>query len=115
DRNYLTREEFASKHGARAKDIAAIRTFATKNGLQIVSEEPARRTVILGGTVGAFSKAFGTQAHLYSFQGHNYRCRTGALSIPAELDGVIEGVFGLDNRPQVKTHFRRRVRALATE
>jgi kumamolisin len=115
DRNYLTREEFASKHGARAEDIAAIRTFASKNGLRIVSEEPPRRTVMLGGTVGAFSKAFGTQANLYSFNGRKYRCRTGALIIPAELNGVIEGVFGLDNRPQAKPHFRRRVRALTTE
>src|SRR5579862_536680 len=114
-RNYLTREEFASKYGARAGDIAAIRTFATKNGLQVVQVEAARRTVILGGTVGAFSKAFGTQAHLYSFQGHTYRCRKGMLKIPAELKGVIEGVFGLDNRPQAKAHFRRRVRAAATD
>jgi kumamolisin len=114
-RNYLTREEFASKYGARAKDIAAIRTFAAKNGLQVVHVEAPRRTVILGGTVGAFNKAFGTQAHLYSYQGHTYRCRTGVLKIPAELNGVIEGVFGLDNRPQAKAHFRRRVRAAVTD
>ena len=37
------------------------------------------------------------------------------LNIPAELDGVIEGVFGLDNRPQTTTHFRRRVRAAVTD
>lgn len=115
ERSYLTREEFASKYGARPKDIAAIRTFAAKNGLQVVRVEAPRRTVILGGTVGAFSKAFGTQAHLYSFQGRTYRCRTGVLKIPAELEGVIEGVFGIDNRPQAKAHFRRRVRAAATD
>jgi kumamolisin len=115
NRNYLAREEFASKYGARAKDIAAIRKFASENGLQVVSVEAPRRTVILGGTVGAFTKAFGTQAHLYSYQSRTYRCRTGVLKIPAELKGVIEGVFGLDNRPQVKAHFRRRVRAAASD
>jgi kumamolisin len=114
-RNYLTREEFAAKHGARAEDVAAIRAFASANGLKVASVEAARRTVILGGTVGAFNKAFGTEQHLYSYRGHNYRCRTGALKIPAELEGVIEGVFGLDNRPQARPHFRRRVRAAAAD
>ncbi len=114
-RNYLTREEFASKYGARAEDIAAIRAFAAKNSLQVVHVEAPRRTVILGGTVGAFSKAFGTQAHLYSFQGGTYRCRKGVLKIPAALEGIIEGVFGIDNRPQAKAHFRRRIRAAATD
>ena len=115
DRNYLTREDFASKLGARAGDISAISAFASKNGLQIVRTEPARRTVILGGTVKAFNKAFGTELSRYAYQGQTYRGRTGALKIPAELQDVVEGVFGLDNRPQAKPHFRRRVRAAVAE
>jgi len=114
-RNYLTREDFAAKHGARAEDVAAIRTFAARTGLQIVRVEAARRTVILGGSIEAFNKAFSTEQHLYSYQGNTYRCRTGALKIPVELQAVIEGVFGLDNRPQAKAHFRRRIRAAATD
>jgi kumamolisin len=114
-RNYLTREEFGAKHGARAEDIAAIRTFAAENGLEIVSVEAARRTVMLSGTVEDFSKAFGAELHHYSFQGRTYRCRTGVLEIPAELESVIEGILGLDNRPQAQTHFRRRIRATAVD
>ncbi|HTA53091.1 MAG TPA: S53 family peptidase [Candidatus Acidoferrum sp.] len=114
-RTYLTREEFAAKHGARSADIAAIRQFASENNLAVVSAEPARRTVILSGTVGAFSKAFSAQLHHHSIAGRTYRCRTGLLEIPAELENIIEGVFGLDNRPQARTHFRRRVRATATD
>jgi len=114
-RTYLTRQEFAAKHGVRAADIAAIRAFAAANNLEIVSAEPARRTIILAGTVGAFSKAFSAELQQHSFQGKTFRCRTGTLQIPAELENVIEGVFGLDNRPQARTHFRRRVRAAATD
>lgn len=115
ERTYLTREGFAAKHGARAADIDAVRAFAVEHGLEVVSAEPARRTVILGGTVGAFSKAFGAQLHHHSLHGCTYRCRTGELQIPAELENVIEGVFGLDNRPQARTHFRRRIRAAAAD
>src|SRR5277367_1992229 len=61
DRNYLTREEFTAKHGASSEDIAGIRTFATESGLKVVSVAAARRTVVLGGTVEAFSQVFGTE------------------------------------------------------
>ena len=37
------------------------------------------------------------------------RGRTGSLYIPAELSPVIEGVFGLDERPQAQTRFRRHI------
>jgi kumamolisin len=32
----------------------------------------------------------------------NYRGRTGEIHIPAELDGIVTAVFGLDNRKLVK-------------
>ena len=115
ERTYLTRKEFAAKHGARAEDIAAIRSFAAENNLAVVSAEPARRTIILSGTVAAFSKAFAAELQHHSFAGRTYRCRTGVLQIPAHLENIIEGVFGLDNRPQARTHFRRRIRAAAAD
>src|SRR5207237_142910 len=42
----------------------------------------------------------------YEYPQGSYRGRTGSLTIPVELSGVIEGVFGLDDRPQVQPHFR---------
>jgi kumamolisin len=109
-RKYLSREEFAAAHGARSEDLAAIRRFAEQHGLEVLSESRPRRSVILGGTVKAFSDAFGADLGRWEHPSGTYRCRTGALTIPAELDGIILGVFGLDNRPQAKTHFRVRKR-----
>ncbi len=40
--------------------------------------------------------------------GGTFRGRTGDILIPAELQGVIVGVFGLDNRPQASAHFQLR-------
>jgi kumamolisin len=108
DREHLSREAFASAYGARPEDIAKIRAFAAQYGLQVISESSARRSVYLGGTVQAFSKAFSVQLSRYQHARGTYRCRTGTLQIPAELNGIIEGVFGLDNRPQAHPHFRRR-------
>ncbi|HTX16720.1 MAG TPA: S53 family peptidase [Candidatus Baltobacteraceae bacterium] len=106
ERKYLSREEFANLHGASAADLEKIRAFATEHGLAVVSEEPASRMVKLRGTVQAFNTAFGVSLRRYEHTSGTYRCRTGRLTIPADLDSVVEGVFGLDNRPQAKPHFR---------
>jgi kumamolisin len=104
----LSRQDFAKLHSADAADLAAVRAFATSHGLMIVGEHPDRRTVILSGTVEQFNAAFSIELKQYSHPDGTYRGRVGAIQLPAELDGVIEAVLGLDNRPQAKPHFRSR-------
>jgi kumamolisin len=104
----LSREEFAQKHGADPKDLAAVRNFATANGLSVVQEHAGRRTVVLSGTVAQFNAAFGVQLQTMEHDSCCYRGRTGAIQIPGELDGIIEAVLGLDSRPQATPHFRMR-------
>jgi kumamolisin len=107
-RKYLSREEFARLHGATAADLQKVRAFAAEYGLRVVSEDAASRTVKLSGTAQAFNQAFGASLRRYEHSSGTYRCRTGSLTIPTDLESVIEGVFGLDNRPQAKAHFRLR-------
>ena len=107
-RKYLTRDEFAKVHGASAADIEKIRAFAAEYDLEVVGEDRASRMVKLSGTVRAFGAAFGTNLRRYQHTSGAYRCRTGTLTIPANLESIVQGVFGLDNRPQAKTHFRLR-------
>lgn len=106
NRKHLSREEFASAHGASREDLAAVQRFAKQYGLEVLTQSAARRSVILTGTVKAFTDAFEAQLGRWEHSSGTYRCRTGTLTIPSELDGVILGVFGIDNRPQAKTHFR---------
>jgi kumamolisin len=107
-RKYLTREEFARAHGASPADLEKIHAFAKQYHLKLVSEDRASRTVKLSGTVEAFNEAFGANLRHYQHSSGAYRCRTGVLTIPADLESVVQGVFGLDNRPQAKAHFRLR-------
>ena len=104
----LSRQEFEQRHGAAPQSIARIEAFADEHGLTVEETSAARRTVVLSGTVGACSEAFGVELQDYDSPAGRYRGRTGPIYIPAELQDVIEGVFGLDNRPQAKPHFRRR-------
>ncbi|MGB8729924.1 MAG: S53 family peptidase [Candidatus Sulfotelmatobacter sp.] len=108
NRAIFTRGEFEKHHGADPEGIARVEAFARENKLKVKEKSVARRTVILSGTVTAVNQAFGVELKEYEHPGGRYRGRTGSVHIPADLQDVIEGVFGLDNRPQAKPHFRRR-------
>jgi len=105
-RSHLSRAQFASRHGARPADIKKIRAFAAQNGLKVVEVSRPRRSVLLSGSVAGFSRAFGVELNSYQHPTGTCRMRSGTIQIPAALSGIIEGVFGLDNRPQAKPHFR---------
>jgi kumamolisin len=105
-RSHLSRAQFASRHGARSADVKKIRKFATQNKLKVVEVSRPRRSVLLNGSIAAFSSAFGVELNSYQHPTGTCRMRTGTIQIPAALSGIIEGVFGLDNRPQAKPHFR---------
>jgi kumamolisin len=102
----LSRDEFAQKHGADPADLTAVRSLATAQGLSVVQEQAARRSVILAGTVAQFNSLFNVQLQLMEHEGGSYRGRSGSIEIPAEWAGIVEAVLGLDGRPQAKTHFR---------
>ena len=106
-RTYLTREEFAAAHGADAQDLASIAAFAQAHGLTVVESDAARRSVVLSGTTKSMTDAFGVQLQQYEHESGVYRGRTGTISLPGELAGVVEGVFGLDDRPAAEPHFQR--------
>jgi len=105
---FLSREDFGRIHGANPADLALVRKFAAMYGLVVAQEHAARRTVVLSGTVEQFSDAFSVQLLQVRSSGNTHRGRTGAIQLPEELDGIIEAVMGLDNRPQAKPHFRMR-------
>jgi kumamolisin len=105
-RQYLSRDEYASGHGADAADVEKVAAFAAAHQLVVVERAPARRTVVLSGTSAAMSAAFAVTLHQFEHDGGTYRGRTGPISVPADLAGIVEGVFGLDNRPQATPHLR---------
>lgn len=106
-RQYLTREELGAQHGSTDEDLAKVTAFAQAHGLVVVESNPARRSVVLSGTASAFSMAFETKLQHYEHDGATFRGRTGGITVPADLEGVIEGVFGLDDRPHARPHFQR--------
>jgi kumamolisin len=109
ERRRLTREDWAQTHGAAAVDIDAVKSFAAGAGLTVTNVDASRRVVHLRGTVEATAAAFGATM-VGRFEpasgAGSYRAREGSLTVPAALEGIVTGVFGLDDRPQARAHLR---------
>jgi len=104
----LTNTEFAKMYGAEPMHLEKIREFARQNNLQLLErgDELVRRTVTLAGTAAAMEKAFSVELTEYDHPEGSYRGRTGAIQIPADCASIIQGVFGLDNRPAAQPQVR---------
>jgi kumamolisin len=100
DRQYLTREQLASQHGADAADLRQVSDFASLHGLIVVQSDPAARTVLLRGRVADLSSAFRVNLTHHRYEGGTYRLRQGPVYVPESLADVVEAVVGLDDRPQ---------------
>jgi kumamolisin len=104
----ITHHEFEQKHGADPQAIAAVEQFALHSGLTVVESSARKRRVVLSGTAEAMSKAFGAKLDCYRLptSTREFRGRTGVLLIPAELQGSVIAILGMDGRPVAKPHFR---------
>jgi kumamolisin len=104
---HMTHAEYAANHGADDADIKHVREFARHFNLDVQASLSAERTVLLKGTAADFSKAFGVELRTHHLpNGQKYRGRVGKISIPSELEGIVVGVFGLDNRRVAWPHVR---------
>jgi kumamolisin len=97
--------KFEKTFGASPEAVTQVQKFAADNGLKIAELDMRSGQVILSGTAGKFTEAFSTKLGQYETGGLNYRGRQGSLSVPASLAPHIEGIFGMDTRPQANTRY----------
>jgi kumamolisin len=107
-RQRLTRARFNADHAADPAAVALVKRFAAEFGLKVQpgTPVPGRRTVKLTGTIANMQRAFGVTLAHATIEGQTYRVREGSIYLPAELQGYVVAVLGLDNRPQARPHFR---------
>lgn len=104
----LSRARFAAEHGASRDDVERVAGFAAEHGLRVEAVHQARRSVVLSGTAQQLGRAFDVRLQRWERDGTTFRGRTGPVHIPAGLVGVVDGVFGLDDRPQARSRVHRR-------
>jgi kumamolisin len=98
----LTREAYATQHGASGRDIERLLAFARSHGLSVVSvDRPARRVQLAGG-VPALEEAFGVQLLVSRGPAGVYRWHREPISLPASLAQAVTAVLGLDDLPAAR-------------
>src|SRR5215469_4539738 len=109
----VTHDELDTRYGADPDDIARVTSVLDQLGLTVTETHQGSRRLKMSGTVGAMSRAFGTTLTLVTSPQPDgtgsvqHRYRSGGLSVPAELAGIVTAVLGLDDRPQARAQFRR--------
>ena len=96
--------------------MTAVAHYALDAGLTVISLDSARRAAHLRGSLRDAAAAFGAtmEGRFQTVDGSGeYRARSGALTVPTALGGVVTGVFGIDDRPQARPHLRRQAAAQA--
>jgi kumamolisin len=96
----LTRAEFTAQFGADPEDIATVRRFARAHGFRISAVSAARRMLHVTGGASALARVFGVERVRCSAGGTKWDSYSGAIWLPAALEGVVNGVYGFDFRPE---------------
>ncbi|HEX4214988.1 MAG TPA: S53 family peptidase [Candidatus Dormibacteraeota bacterium] len=104
-RQHLSREDFAARYGADGGDADQIETFATDHDLRVLERSLARRSVRVSGRAADVARAFGVELQRYRHAEGTHRGHEGPVRLPSSVHGLVQGVFGLDDRPQVRGQY----------
>jgi kumamolisin len=109
----LSRADLHQRHGSDPADHELVTRVLgqLEPAIQVIAPDPATRRLTIAGPAIVLAGLFGAELTRVSSPGPEgepvtHRYRSGSLFIPAELDGVVEAVLGLDSRPQARPQFR---------
>ncbi|MGH2512649.1 MAG: S53 family peptidase, partial [Candidatus Limnocylindrales bacterium] len=105
-RRFLSRAELRAVGAADLAEMTAVEAFVRDRHLDVVTSDPATRRIVVGGPAGVVASAFDVRLRRYRLDGLTCRGRVGSIRLPASIAAIVEGVFGLDDRPQAWPHFR---------
>jgi len=91
--------DFAAKYGANPQDADKVAQVLRGYGLRVKDVSLPTRSMRVEGPADAIEKAFQSSLGIYhSAKQGDFRGREGDINIPEELNGLVTGVFGLDER-----------------
>jgi len=109
----ISTSELGDRYGADPADAQLVSEVLGSYGLTVTETHLASRRLMVSGTIAQMQAAFGTtlsavtSPHPDGSGDVQHRYRTGSLSVPARLSGIVTAVLGLDDRPQARPQFRR--------
>jgi kumamolisin len=104
---YLTPQEFARRYGASESDYAALKQWATANGLSVSQESVARTALTVRGTAAQLESIFKTQINNYrSPDGEEFYSAAVTPTVPDAIAGKTSAVIGLTDGKKYTPHVK---------
>jgi subtilase family serine protease len=94
--DYLTPAQFRQRFAPAEADVNAVKSWLRDQGMDVEYTPTNNRYVAAEGTVAQVESAFATTLKDYTVRGKTLRAPATALSVPASLDGTVQGVLGID-------------------
>jgi subtilase family serine protease len=95
-RRWLTPAQFHARFSPRAGDVAAVRSWLSSEGFDIVGVPANHLFVTAEGTVGQVEKAFDVHENMYRVDGSALRAPNHDPVVPAAVAPYISAITGLD-------------------
>lgn len=96
-RQWLTPEQFADRFGARQGDVDRIAAWLRSEGFDVPAPAGTRTYIHFSGTAALARKTFHTDIRRYELEGKPLFANSFEPSIPAELEGIVGAIGGLEN------------------
>jgi len=101
----MSADQFAARHSPTQKDAQDVADFLTRSGFKNVVIAPNRLLVSADGTIDVAQSAFQTSfAAVRTADGRDAFANTDAVHVPANLEGTVLAVLGLQTVHQAHTH-----------
>lgn len=99
----LSLQELEVQYGAKKEDADKVAASLARFGLKMEGVCLLTRSMRASGTAAQIEAAFQPKMAMYRIPGQiDRRLREGGLMIPADLEGLVTGVFGIDERCMAK-------------
>ena len=102
---FISPRAFGRKFGISSAALAALESAVRAAGLDVTGTYPQRTELNVSGTARTIERLFSVRLLTYSEAGgRRFYAPAGRPRIPAILSSAVEGVTGLDTRPQLIPH-----------
>ncbi|HEY2335485.1 MAG TPA: S53 family peptidase [Solirubrobacterales bacterium] len=112
----ISRSDYEERYGASSADVEKVKATLQKFGLEVEEVSRAARSMRVSGTAAEMEKAFHPGLGVYRSPDHGeFQGREDNLQIPADLEGLVTGVFGFDQRRVARRAGKTGFAPIATE
>jgi uncharacterized protein (TIGR03437 family) len=94
---WLTPEQFGERFGASQDDLDKLANWLRAQGFVVLSTSRTKSWIVFSGTAGQVRSAFHTEIRRYEVGGKMHFAVAAPPSIPAEFEGLVGGIRGLDD------------------